>query len=136
MEYSIADLAKEFETTPRTLRFYELKGILKPQRQGVSRVYSDRDRVRLTLALRGRRIGLSLEEVKEIIDMHDPRQPDDVRQSVRLLHKIHEHREELISKMIDIGNVLNQMHEVERRVLDALAKRPNARINQLPLDLI
>ena len=82
--YSIKQLSREFEITPRALRFYEDKGLLTPERKGSTRVYTERDRTRLLLTLRGKRLGFSLEECKEIIDMYDPAQPDDTRQLLRL----------------------------------------------------
>ncbi len=70
--YSISEMSSEFKITPRTLRFYEEKGLLTPSRQGRSRVYDASDRVRLELILRGKRLGFSLEESCDIIDMYDP----------------------------------------------------------------
>ncbi|MEE1566789.1 MAG: MerR family DNA-binding transcriptional regulator, partial [Arenicellales bacterium] len=69
--YSISDLAREFEVTTRTIRFYEDENLLQPDRQGRQRVYSVRDRVRLKLILRGKRLGFSLSEVRDIINMYD-----------------------------------------------------------------
>ena len=135
MAYSITDLAKEFNITPRALRFYEDKGLIKPKRQGVTRVFSDRDRVRLGLTLRGKRLGFSLEEVKEIIDMYDPSQPDDPRQLLHLVKKIHEHRKEILNKMNDITETLKLMHDVEARALQLLGKRPSKKSSQLDLEL-
>lgn len=68
--YSISELAREFGITPRALRFYEDKGLLTPARDGLNRVYSHRDRARLQLILRGKRVGLSLQEIKEILDLY------------------------------------------------------------------
>lgn len=68
--YTISQLAREFEVTPRALRFYEDKGLLSPRREGLNRVYSHRDRARLQLILRGKRVGLSLIEIKEILDLY------------------------------------------------------------------
>ncbi|MGD9602158.1 MAG: MerR family DNA-binding transcriptional regulator [Gammaproteobacteria bacterium] len=134
-EYSISDLAQAFEVTPRTLRFYESKGLLSPKRQGISRVFSEKDKVRLELALRGKRLGFSLEEIKEIIDLYDPSQPDDPRQLYALLRKLHEKRKNLISKFSDIQETLNAMDLIEERALASLGKRQNPRANQIALDL-
>lgn len=68
--YTISQLAREFEVTPRALRFYEDKGLLTPRREGMNRVYSHRDRARLQLILRGKRVGLSLIEIKDILDLY------------------------------------------------------------------
>ena len=70
--YTIGELAKEFGITPRAIRFYEDKGLLKPSREGQKRIYSPRDRVCLTLIMRGKRLGLSLEESRELISLYDP----------------------------------------------------------------
>ena len=118
--YSIQHLSKLYDVTPRTIRFYEDKGIITPKRQGVTRIFSERDKVRLELTLRGRRLGFSLDEIREIIDMYDPEQPDDPQQLLYLCTKIREHRKLLINKINDIYNTLNTMDEVERKALENL----------------
>ena len=122
--YSITELSREFDATPRTLRFYEDQGLLNPGRRGTTRVYSDRDRTRLKLAMRGRRLGLTVEECKEIIDMYDPSRPRNARQLLRLCEKIREHRATLLGKFRDIEATLNAMDEVERRCLEELLATP------------
>jgi DNA-binding transcriptional MerR regulator len=134
-QFSISQLAKEFEVTPRTLRFYESRGILAPRRQGTTRIYSERDRVRLVLALRGRRAGLSVEDIREVIDMYDPAQPDDARQTMLLLEKIREHRRELINKINDINETLKAMDEIEGRTMEALNRKAAVNTNQLAFEL-
>lgn len=134
-EYSISDLAESFTITPRTLRFYETKGLLTPRRQGVSRVYSEKDKVRLELALRGKRLGLSLEEIREIIELYDPAQPEDPRQLYFLLRKLHQKRKELLNKFNDIKETLNAIDLIEERALASLGKRQNPRVAQIPLDI-
>ena len=118
--YSIQQLSQEFSVTPRALRFYEDKGLLTPARRGQTRVYSDRDRTRLRLALRGKRLGFSLEECREIIDMYNPKQPGGSRQLLRLCDKIREHRAELLQKLWDIEATLGMMGEVEAKCLAEL----------------
>ena len=120
--YSIQQLSREFEVTPRALRFYEDKGLLTPARRGTTRLYTDRDRIRLRLALRGKRLGFSLEECREIIDMYDPRQPSGARQLLRLCDKIREHRSELLQKLRDIEATLSMMGEVEARCFAELTQ--------------
>lgn len=71
MAFTIGDLAKEFDVSLRTLRFYEDKNLLNPRRDGVTRIYSRRDRARLKLALMGKRVGFSLKEIKEMLDLYD-----------------------------------------------------------------
>ncbi len=133
--YSIKDLADHFDVTQRTLRFYESKGLLCPKRQGVTRIYSEKDKVRLELSLRGKRLGFSLEEIKEIIEIYDPTQPEDPRQLYALLRKLHQKRKDLINKFNDIKETLNAMDAVEERALAVLGKRQNPRTSQLPLNL-
>ena len=120
--YSIQEVSREFELTPRALRFYEDKGLIAPARRGTTRLYSDRDRTRLRLALRGKRLGFSLEECREIIDLYDPEQPGGARQLLRLCDKIREHRAELLHKLRDIEATLGTMGEVEARCLAELLK--------------
>jgi DNA-binding transcriptional MerR regulator len=134
-EYSITDLAQRFGITPRTLRFYESKGLLAPKRQANNRVYSERDKARLSLTLRGKGLGLSLEEIREIIEMYDPAQPDDPRQVLYLLQKLHEKRKVLIRKFNDLKETLDAIDMVEERALASLRQRQGLRSAQLPLDL-
>ena len=120
--YSIQQLAQEFDLTPRALRFYEDKGLITPARRGTTRLYSDRDRTRLRLALRGKRLGFSLEECREIIDLYDQGQPGGARQLLRLCDKIREHRAQLLQKLRDIEATLGTMGEVEAKCLAELLK--------------
>ena len=120
--YSINTLSRDFNVTPRTLRFYEDKGILSPTRRGTTRLYSEKDRTRLKLTLRGKRLGLKLEECREIIDMYDPARPDDSRQLLKLCEKIREHRVDLINKIKDIEETMRLMDEVEGQCLEQLMK--------------
>lgn len=119
--YSIRELSREFRVTPRALRFYEDKGLLAPQRRGTTRLYSERDRVHLELTLRGKRLGLTLEECKDIIDLYDPSRPDNVRQLVLLFAKIREHRSRLLEQMRDIEATLRAMDEHEAECLAELS---------------
>ena len=121
--YSIRQLSREFDVTPRALRFYESKGLLNPARRGATRQYSERDRTRLRLTLRGRRLGFKLEECREIIDMHDSSRPDDVRQLLRLCEKINEHRVKLFSKLRDVEETLVEMDRVEANCLAEIRAR-------------
>lgn len=133
--FTIGDLAEFFAITPRTLRFYESKGLIKPKRQGLNRVYSEKDKFCLELALRGKRIGLSLDEIKEIIEMYDPKQPDDPHQLLFLLQKLHIKRKELVNKFSDLVETLNAMDMIEARALTALSKRQNRKTAQINLEL-
>jgi len=71
-EFSISELAREFDVTPRAIRFYEDQGLISPRRDGQRRIYTARDRTRLKLTLRGKRLGLTLSEIRELIDMYEP----------------------------------------------------------------
>jgi DNA-binding transcriptional MerR regulator len=118
--FSIQELSREFGVTPRALRFYESKGILSPGRRGQTRLFSERDRTRLKLVLRGKRLGFSLEECLEIMDMYDPRHPRNPRQLLRLCETIRDHRATLLAKMRDIEATLAAMNEVEQKCLEEL----------------
>ena len=119
--YTISDLAKEFDLTTRAMRFYEDMGLLQPQRTGPggrNRLYSARDRTRLKLTLRAKRLGLSLSEAREIIDMYDS--PRDTGPQLRkFLAVLAEHRRQLEEQMADLVANLDEVktHEKEARAL-------------------
>ena len=119
--YTISDLAKEFDLTTRAIRFYEDCGLLSPERSGPSgrnRVYTSRDRTRLKLTLRGKRLGLSLAEIKELVDMYEsPR--DTVPQLKKFLIVLAAHREQLEQQLADLQVTLEEVrtHEREARRL-------------------
>ncbi len=119
---TITDLAREFDITPRAIRFYEDHGILRPTRAGASglkRVYSPRDRTRLKLTLRGKRLGLTLAQVRELIDMYESPK-DAVAQARRFLAVLTQHRTALEQQREDIEVTLSEIerHEAEcRRIL-------------------
>ncbi len=119
--YSISELAKEFEVTPRAIRFYEDQGLLSPGRKGRRRVYGERDRVRLRLILRGKRLGFALSEVKEMFDLYD-NSPGEEGQLQYLLDRIHQRRVLLEQQQKDIEAVLGEMKGVERRCEKALSE--------------
>jgi DNA-binding transcriptional MerR regulator len=125
--YSISDLAKEFDLTTRAMRFYEDMGLLQPQRDGPggrNRVYSARDRTRLKLTLRAKRLGLSLVEAKEIIDSYDsPR--DTAPQLRKFLAVLADHRKKLEAQMMDLQANLDEIrtHEKEAKALLAKAEK-------------
>jgi DNA-binding transcriptional MerR regulator len=125
--YTISDLAQEFDLTTRAMRFYEDMGLLQPQRSGPggrSRVYSARDRTRLKLTLRAKRLGLSLVEAKEIIDSYDsPR--DTAPQLRKFLAVLTEHRKKLEAQMLDLQANLDELrvHEKEAKLLLAKSQK-------------
>jgi DNA-binding transcriptional MerR regulator len=122
--YSISDLAKEFDLTTRAMRFYEDMGLLRPERTGQggrSRVYSSRDRARLKLTLRAKRLGLSLVEAKDIIDMYDsPR--DTAAQLEKFLLVLGTHQQQLEDQMKDIQANLDELKVHQREAKALLAK--------------
>ncbi len=111
--YGIAELAREFAVTPRTIRFYEAEGMLRPARDGQRRVYRPRDRTRLKLILRGRRLGFPLAEVAEIIGLYDA-PPGEAGQLELLMRKIAERRAALEAKRADIDASLDDLQVVAR----------------------
>lgn len=118
-EYTISDLASEFDITTRTLRFYEEKGLLNPARIGQSRIYSPADRTRLKLVLRGKRIGLSLEESAEIIGMYDPCGSNQ-QQLEKLLAAIETQKLKLQEQQQALADMMSDLTEVEERTRSAL----------------
>jgi len=119
--YSISDLAAEFDITTRTLRFYEEKGLLHPERKGQQRLYSSADRTRLKLVLRGKRLGLSLDESAEIIAMYDP-STSNQRQLTTLLNSIAKRRAQLEEQLAALHAMLNDLQLVEKRTRAELGK--------------
>lgn len=119
--FTISDLAAEFDVTTRTIRFYEEKGLLSPARKGSTRIYSPADRVRLQLILRGKRLGLTLEESRDIIAMYDPAHGN-CEQLQSLIHKIRAKRNQLQQQMQDIEQMLLDLRAAEERCLDAMSK--------------
>lgn len=120
-EYSIRELADEFDVTTRTLRFYEEKGLLTPSRSNQTRTYSNSDRTRLRLILRGKRLGLSLEESSAIILMYDS-SAQNTEQLETLISKIRAKRQELIEQQKDLELMLLDLQDSEQRCLKELKK--------------
>ena len=119
-EYSISDLAAEFDITTRTIRFYEEKGLLAPERSGNSRVYTPADRTKLKLILRGKRLGFTLEESRSIIEMYDP-EHGNTDQLQSLLAKIREKQAHLEQQLHDIEVMMVDLGEAEKNCLEAIA---------------
>ena len=109
-EYSISQLSKEFDVTTRTIRHYEDLGLITPARRGQTRVYSPSDRTRLKLILRGKRLGLSLENSREIIDMYEPGKTN-VEQLKKLINAIQAQRIKLNQQLDDISNLLTDLNQ-------------------------
>jgi len=123
-QFSISDLANEFDVTTRTIRFYEEKGLLKPKREGTRRVYGVADRTKLRLILRGKRLGLSLDESAEIILMYGS--PGNNRKQLQsLIAKIREKRDELKQQKRDLEAMLKELEAAEDKCEKALIARLN-----------
>jgi DNA-binding transcriptional MerR regulator len=120
---TIAEVADEFGITHRTVRFYEDQGLITPERRGTQRVYHPRDRVRLALILRGKRLGFDLAEIRRIVDMYD-QAPGESGQLRYLLDQIAERRAELEQRRRDIEVTLAELDDVEARCRDALVGLP------------
>jgi len=125
--YTIAELASEFDVTPRAIRFYEDVGLLQPARAGRKRVYSHRDRTRLKLTLRGKRLGLSLSEIRELVEMYDS-PADTAPQLQAFLQVLRAHRQQLKRQLEDIEVTLAEIAQHESRCQRLLAHEgPRAR---------
>jgi DNA-binding transcriptional MerR regulator len=113
-QFTITELAQEFDITPRAIRFYEDVGLLTPERAGRNRVYSQRDRTRLKLTLRGKRLGLSLQEIKQLVDMYDS--PSDASPQLQaFLQVLADHRRQLEQQREDIEVTLAEIAQHEAR---------------------
>ena len=117
---TIGELAREFDLTTRAIRFYEDCGLITPQRVGRNRVYTQRDRTRLKLTLRGKRLGLTLAEVKELVDMYEsPR--DTLPQLKKFLVVLATHRAQLEQQMADLHVTLDEVRSHEKEAKRLLA---------------
>jgi len=125
--FTITELAEEFDVTPRAIRFYEDVGLLEPARAGRNRVYSQRDRTRLKLTLRGKRLGLSLQEVLQLVRMYDS-EADTAPQLTAFLAVLRAHRAQLAQQLDDIRVMLAEIAQHEQRCQRLLADAaPGAR---------
>jgi DNA-binding transcriptional MerR regulator len=120
--FSITDLVREFQLTARAIRYYEHQGLLAPARDGMQRVYSKRDRTRLKLTLRGKRLGLSLAEIKELIDMYESA-ADESPQLLKFLAVLSRRKAALEQQREDIEAVLSEICRFERQCEEALTAR-------------
>lgn len=120
--FSIGELAREFGLTTRAIRFYEDSGLLAPERVGRSRVYTLRDRARLTLTLRGKRLGLKLAEVKELVDMYETR-ADSEPQLRRFAEVLARQRAQLEARLVDLRSTLDEVTAQQAAARRALRAR-------------
>src|SRR5258708_2761430 len=120
--YTIRQLTKEFDVTARTLRFYEDEGLIAPERRGQTRIYASRDRARIILILRGRRVGFSLAEIREILDLYDTHHDGGVTQTLHARKKFEEQLYKLERQKIDIEDSLTELRRAITSIDDAIAK--------------
>jgi DNA-binding transcriptional MerR regulator len=121
-EFSIGELAREFDVTPRAIRFYEAEGLLAPRRDGQRRIYTPRDRTRLKLTLRGKRLGLTLSEIRDLIDMYEPGR-DERAQLERFLAVLESHKAALERQREDVAAQLAEIAAFEKKVRKQLGAR-------------
>ena len=121
--YSISELAKEFSVTTRTIRYYEDQGLLSPTRDGLSRIFTSRDRVRLKLALRGKRLGFSLGEIRELFELYDVSR-DEQRQLEEFLGRLERRRTMLEQQREDIEVMLTEINFFANQCRRLLKKGP------------
>ena len=123
--FAISDLAREFDITPRTIRFWEDQGILAPQREGSKRIFTRRDRARLKMALRGKRLGLSLAEITDLIGMYNSTE-DETPQLLKCLQVVEKRRAALEQQREDIEAMLDDITQFETQCHQELARRDAA----------
>jgi DNA-binding transcriptional MerR regulator len=131
--FTISELADTFQVTPRTIRFYEDQGLLSPRRDGLNRVYSHRDRARLTLICRGKRLGFSLAEIKDFLDLYDV----DDRQIEQMRFALAHGRERIASlevQLKDVQQTLSELRALEGQIIDHLKAAGAAPDTRAPED--
>ena len=126
--YSISDLASEFGVTTRTIRFYEDQGLVSPRRVGATRVFSNRDRVRLKLALRGKRLGFSLAEIRELFELYDVSR-DEKKQLQEFLVRLEKRRSLLEQQREDIEVMLNEIDFFANQCRRLLKDAPDGQVS-------
>ncbi|WP_426696617.1 MerR family transcriptional regulator [Aeromonas hydrophila] len=117
--YSISELAHEFDITPRTIRYYEDEGLITPTREGQTRIYSHKDKIRLKLTLRGKRLGFSLAEIRELFDMYDTDRSSKTQLN-SMIQLIEAKRHSLRQQLEDIQMVMAELETAEQRCVNSL----------------
>ena len=120
-QFTISQLSKEFAITTRSIRFYENQGLLSPQRDGQKRIYSSHDRTWLKLICRGKRLGLSLAEIRQILDMYDSSASNNDQQLLAFIDKIKLRKAALEQQMLDISALKKELDEAEKRCKKTLS---------------
>jgi len=126
--WSVRELADELGVTTRTLRFYEAEGLLAPQRVGTARIYSARDHTRLVLILRGKRFGMSLPEIREIVDMYDDAGTGERGQLAALIARLDEIGSDLRARRRDLTRTLAEVEDVAARCRERLTELPESEL--------
>lgn len=137
--YNISELSKEFDITTRSIRFYEDQELLRPSRRGQTRIFSSKDRVRLKLILRGKRMGFSLSETKELFDLWDETSSGNEKQLLLMLETLNRKRAQLEQQKNDIAMMEMEMDTAEGRCREALAelqKKKQVPANDEPASII
>ncbi|MCO4837487.1 MAG: MerR family DNA-binding transcriptional regulator [Oceanospirillaceae bacterium] len=119
--YTISQLSKEFSITTRSIRFYEDQGLLSPLREGQKRIYFAQDRTRLKLILRGKRLGLALAEVSQLLDLYDPSSSNNDIQLLAFIDKINIRKLALKQQLQDIKELQSELDTAQQRCIDALS---------------
>ncbi len=117
--FSISEIARETDVTPRTIRFYESKGLITPRRAGNTRVYTPRDKTRMTLILRGKRLGFSLAEIKEYLDLYD-HDTEHFEQTQHLLVRVRRRISDLEHQSRDLKAALKELGDIENQAVQAI----------------
>ncbi|GJC06787.1 MerR family transcriptional regulator [Aeromonas hydrophila] len=117
--YSISELAHEFDITPRTIRYYEDEGLITPTREGQTRIYNHKDKIRLKLTLRGKRLGFSLAEIRELFDMYDTDRSSKTQLN-SMIQLIEAKRHSLRQQLEDIQMVMAELEAAEQRCVNSL----------------
>jgi DNA-binding transcriptional MerR regulator len=125
--YTIGDLSREFGVTLRTLRFYEDKGLLNPKRQGMTRIYNRRDRARLKLVLMGKKVGFSLVEIKEMLDLYDLKDGQETQLKVAL-EKFQNQIDVLKQQKLDIEQAISELTQTMDVVSGMLEERKASKV--------
>lgn len=123
--YAIAELANEFGISTRAIRFYEAKGLISPERVGGTRVFRRRDRARLTLILRGKRLGFSLKEIQEYLALYDA-DPGQAAQTSRLIELIDDRLNLLQAQMADIKTTVEELEKIRTLALEEQSRKPSS----------
>ena len=124
--WSVRELADELGVTTRTLRFYEAEGLISPRRSGTVRIYTTRDRTRLVLIMRGKRFGMSLPEIREIVDMYDDAESGERAQLATLIARLNEIGTDLRARRRDLTRTLIEVGDVAEQCRKRLAELPEA----------